>query len=137
MTAKFSASADGTKVTIGTAAEDALQIDATAKTIKAVSPYIIEADGPSGAGYSKQSDGTLIQWGVASTLSTGQQTVAYPVAFVGTLPVITATCGGVVAFNFAIVSDIGLSNFGLGSIQHDGTRVSAAGVQWQAIGKWK
>ena len=41
MTAKFSASADGTKVTIGTAAEDALQIDATAKTIKALAPYNI------------------------------------------------------------------------------------------------
>jgi hypothetical protein len=39
MTAKLSASADGTKVTIGTAAEDALQIDATAKTIKALAPY--------------------------------------------------------------------------------------------------
>ena len=39
MTAKITASADGTKVTIGTAAEDALQIDATAKTIKAVAPY--------------------------------------------------------------------------------------------------
>lgn len=39
MTAKFSANADGTKVTIGNAAEDALQIDSTAKTIKAVAPY--------------------------------------------------------------------------------------------------
>ena len=39
MTAKFSASADGTKVNIGNAAEDALQIDSTAKTIKAVAPY--------------------------------------------------------------------------------------------------
>ena len=41
MTAKLSASADGTKVTIGTAAEDALQIDAVAKTITAVAPYNI------------------------------------------------------------------------------------------------
>lgn len=39
MTAKFSASVDGTKVNIGTAAEDALQIDSTAKTIAPVSPY--------------------------------------------------------------------------------------------------
>lgn len=39
MTAKLTASADGTKVTIGNAAEDALQIDATAKIIAAVSPY--------------------------------------------------------------------------------------------------
>lgn len=39
MTAKFSASADGTKVNIGTAAEDALQIDSTAKIIKALAPY--------------------------------------------------------------------------------------------------
>ena len=35
MTAKFSASSDGTKVTIGSAAEDALQIDSVAKTILA------------------------------------------------------------------------------------------------------
>jgi hypothetical protein len=39
MTAKFSASADGSKVLIGTAAEDALQIDATAKTITGLTPY--------------------------------------------------------------------------------------------------
>lgn len=39
MTAKLTVSADGTKVTLGTAAEDALQIDATAKTIKALAPY--------------------------------------------------------------------------------------------------
>lgn len=39
MTAKFSASSDGTKVNIGNAAEDALQIDSTAKTIKALAPY--------------------------------------------------------------------------------------------------
>jgi len=42
MTAKLTASADGTKVTIGTAAEDALQIDATAKTIEALSPYVFK-----------------------------------------------------------------------------------------------
>jgi len=39
MTAKITASADGTKVLIGTAAEDALQIDVTAKTITPVAPY--------------------------------------------------------------------------------------------------
>lgn len=41
MTAKISASADGTKVNIGNAAEDALQIDSVAKTINAVAPYIL------------------------------------------------------------------------------------------------
>jgi hypothetical protein len=41
MTAKLTASADGSKVLIGTAAEDALEIDATAKTIKALSPYTL------------------------------------------------------------------------------------------------
>ena len=46
MTAKLTASADGTKVTIGTAAEDALQIDATAKTIKALAPYQMGGNGP-------------------------------------------------------------------------------------------
>jgi hypothetical protein len=39
MTAKIGASADNTKVTIGNAAEMALEIDSVAKTIKAVSPY--------------------------------------------------------------------------------------------------
>jgi hypothetical protein len=43
MTAKITADATGTKVTIGTAAEDALQIDATAKTISALAPYALEA----------------------------------------------------------------------------------------------
>lgn len=42
MTAKITADATGTKVIIGTAAENALQIDATAKTIKALSPYKLE-----------------------------------------------------------------------------------------------
>ncbi len=39
MTAKITASADGTKVLIGTAAEDALQIDNGAKTVSPVPPY--------------------------------------------------------------------------------------------------
>lgn len=39
MTAKFSASADGTKVYLGNASEYALELDATAKLIKAVAPY--------------------------------------------------------------------------------------------------
>jgi hypothetical protein len=46
MTAKITADASGTKVTIGTAAEDALQIDATAKTIKALAPYQMNGNGP-------------------------------------------------------------------------------------------
>jgi hypothetical protein len=43
MTAKLTASADGSKILIGTAAEDALEIDATTKTVKALSPYVFEA----------------------------------------------------------------------------------------------
>ena len=46
MTAKIGASADGTKVTIGNAAEMALEIDATAKTIKALAPYSLQQSGP-------------------------------------------------------------------------------------------
>lgn len=46
MTAKITASADGTKVTIGTAAEDALQTDSAAKTIKALAPYVMTGNGP-------------------------------------------------------------------------------------------
>jgi len=51
MTAKLSASADGTKVTIGTAAENALQIDATAKTVKALAPYQMNGNGPAFSAY--------------------------------------------------------------------------------------
>ncbi len=54
MTAKITADASGTKVTIGTAAEDALQIDATAKTIKALSPYKLSADNALGVGQTWQ-----------------------------------------------------------------------------------
>lgn len=39
MTAKITANGAGNLVTLGTAAEDAIQIDSTAKTIKGVSPY--------------------------------------------------------------------------------------------------
>ena len=39
MTAKITANVAGNLVTIGTAAEDALQIDSTAKIIKALAPY--------------------------------------------------------------------------------------------------
>jgi len=46
MSAKITASADGTTVTFGTAAENALQINATAKTIKPVSPYQMAGNGP-------------------------------------------------------------------------------------------
>lgn len=47
MTAKLSASADGTKVLLGTAAEDALQIDVTAKTVSPVTPYSFSGNSPS------------------------------------------------------------------------------------------
>jgi hypothetical protein len=46
MTAKITADAAGTKVLIGNAAENALEIDSAAKTIKALSPYVITADDP-------------------------------------------------------------------------------------------
>lgn len=48
MTAKITASADGTKVLIGNAAEDALQIDSVAKTVSTVSPYSLQGV-PAGA----------------------------------------------------------------------------------------
>lgn len=48
MTAKITASADGLKVLIGNAAEDALEIDQTAKTIKGINGYMMEGL-PSGA----------------------------------------------------------------------------------------
>jgi microcystin-dependent protein len=48
MTAKISASPDGTKVLIGTATEDALQIDSVAKTVGALAPYSLQGV-PAGA----------------------------------------------------------------------------------------
>ena len=87
MTAKFSASSDGTKVTIGTAAEDALQIDATAKTIKALAPYALINSAP--VYFSANAAAQAMGWGVvfgfgswtvasnvgASTFNTGNGTV--------------------------------------------------------------
>lgn len=51
MTAKFTASVDGTKVTLGTAAEDALQIDSVAKTVSALAPYLLLPGGPAFRAY--------------------------------------------------------------------------------------
>jgi hypothetical protein len=55
MTAKITADATGTKVNIGNAAEDALQIDSTAKTIKALAPYALEGNEPVPAFRAKRS----------------------------------------------------------------------------------
>jgi hypothetical protein len=44
MSAKLTASADGTKVLLGTAAENALQIDSTAKTIEGINGYELASD---------------------------------------------------------------------------------------------
>jgi hypothetical protein len=44
MTAKITADAAGTKVLIGNAAENALEIDSVAKIIKALAPYLFNAD---------------------------------------------------------------------------------------------
>ena len=46
MAAKITASSDGTKVLIGTAAEQALEIDSAAKEVKAVAPYTMAGNGP-------------------------------------------------------------------------------------------
>lgn len=89
-------------------------------------------------GYQKFPSGLMIQWGSSTTLSTGQATITFPEAFTYA-PVVVATVGQtpLTAFMFAQVSDIGLTDFRLGSIQHDGTRISVTEVQWTAIGRWK
>jgi len=46
MTAKLTASADGSNVLIGTAAENALEINATTKVVKALAPYSLAGNGP-------------------------------------------------------------------------------------------
>jgi hypothetical protein len=85
MSAKITADATGTKVTIGTAAEDALQIDATAKTIKALAPYLLKGDiaaqGLAETGYVKLASGLIIQWGSGSTTSGGPAPSAFAITF--------------------------------------------------------
>ena len=77
MTAKFSASADGTKVTIGTAAENALQIDATAKTINPITPYVFGGgQSLSANGYVKLPGGLIIQWGTTPPILSGLESAA-------------------------------------------------------------
>jgi hypothetical protein len=91
MTAKLTASADGSKVLIGTAAENALEIDATAKTIKALSPYslaIAEVVSNSNGTCVKFVDGTMIYYHrFAPTTPAGtiynSPTIVFPVPFVG------------------------------------------------------
>ncbi len=93
MTAKLSASADGTKVTIGTAAEDALQIDATAKTIAALAPYLLKGDiqeqNLAANGYVKLASGLIIQWGKTSGAA-AVRNVTFPIPFPNA--VLTVVC---------------------------------------------
>jgi len=86
MTAKLTASADGSKVLIGNAAEDALEIDATAKTIAALAPYLLKGDieeqllAPNG--YVKFASGLVIQWGKSAEPTAALTgTVTYPIPF--------------------------------------------------------
>jgi hypothetical protein len=87
MAAKITADATGTKVTIGTAAEDALQIDATAKIIKALAPYLLKGDIAAQSltpnGYVKLASGLIIQWVfTTSTIFTDTPIgVAWPIPF--------------------------------------------------------
>jgi Chaperone of endosialidase len=84
MTAKLTASADGTKVTIGTAAEDALQIDATAKTIAAVSPYVMQTVAPTAAGTSFTPAGNVAATNVQAAI---QELDAEKQSLLGYVPV--------------------------------------------------
>jgi len=85
MTAKIKADASGTKVTIGTAAEDALQIDATAKIIKALAPYLLKGDIAAQSlvpeGYVELASGLILQWGLGSGLSTGPVATNFAIPF--------------------------------------------------------
>ena len=84
MSAKIKASSDGLKVTIGNAAEDALEINHTAKTIAALAPYLLKGDiaaqSLTGNGYVKLASGLIIQWGVSGSVS-GQERVTFPTPF--------------------------------------------------------
>lgn len=134
MTAKFSASADGTKVNIGNAAEDALQIDSTAKTIKALAPYLLKGDIAAQSlaqkGYVKLASGLIIQWGIQS-FAAGVANVTFPIAF-PTMGIAQGTCRDVDGYVYIASTDnIACSFVGKDSI---GNLVGGGACHWFAIG---
>ena len=140
MTAKFSASADGSKVTIGTAAEDALQIDATAKTIKALAPYLLKGDisaqSLAGNGYVKLASGLIIQWGLGSTPGNGSVSVALPTPFPNAvLGAVASSRSSIGASGIAQCAVTALSNatIDVGLLTSDGVWFSG-GFYYIAIG---
>lgn len=78
-------SGSGNLGNIGTAAEDALQIDATAKMIKALAPYLLKGDikeqNLASPGYVKFASGFIIQWGVATSVAGGNASFGYAIPF--------------------------------------------------------
>jgi len=71
--------------TIGTDAEDALQIDSVAKAISAVAPYLLKGDIAAQSltpqGYVKLASGLIIQWGSATSVSGGNAAASYSIPF--------------------------------------------------------
>ena len=136
MTAKITASADGTKVLIGTAAENALQIDSVAKTIGAVAPYSIPdlSLGKSLAtnGYLKLPGGLIIQWGSASITAVGNGiSVPYPIVFPTAVLAVTASQAGNSSSAGTVVIGLGnLTAAGFDAWASSGT----PGFTWIAVG---
>jgi hypothetical protein len=89
-------SGSGVLGNIGTAAEDALQIDATAKTIKALAPYLLKGDiaaqNLAQTGYVKLASGLIIQWGLGSGLDTGPVASTFAIPFPNAALCAVASC---------------------------------------------
>lgn len=161
MTAKFKASADGTKVTIGTAAEDALEIDAAANVINALAPYIFQQEGVAVLEFVtvgnqraiKFANGALVCFGFSSmsvtwtsgaTISFGSfgGMSSFAVPFVGTAPTVIPWCNNTdVSGQSSFVSSaaVGLAGITGGYVSSSGTISGSSTnvISYVALGRWK
>lgn len=159
MIVKFLASADGTKVNIGNAAEDALQIDSVAKTIKALAPYLLvgtEVVSTANGVAIKFPDGTLIcvvtsavtpgAWAATSPAGGAFASFgglnSYPVPFVGSNPRVMAwgneqDIGARSAYVSNVTTSLAAVTGGFFSAPCVPTNQSAITVTALAVGRWK
>lgn len=86
-------------------------------------------------GYTVQPDGTIRQWGIATTSGVADVTVSFPISFPNGAKSVTAACvNGVTATpNFASIGSYGANSFTLGGWNSTGTR-GAVSVFWEAVG---
>jgi hypothetical protein len=101
----------------------------------------------SGSGYTKNPDGTLIQWGIVSGLSFSNEniisgTANLPISFANTnyMVIASAITTGVNQYLFrcgAYPRTVGSFDWVLGSGDSSSITIGSRGFQWVAIGRWK